>query len=198
MCTSLLNKNALLKIWQDNKPALLFIGKLILIYVSWKCWIWFIGKEDIPLDERIWPWLSGVWEGFNDLVRIALIYPCSWMLEGIGISSTPYEYEMGINGTGGMRVGNYCLALQLWWFFAGLVLVFPSPWKHKLWFIPLGIAVIHVLNIFRITALGWLLVHAPDYFAVNHYYILRGTVFLVIFLLSIPYLKYFGSRQLLK
>ena len=190
------NQSSWKNTWQDAKPALLFIGKIVLIYVAWKAWIWFIGTENTPMNERMWPWLSAQWEGFNDLVRANLIWVSSHLLEVIGIATTAGDYKMGIEGTGGMSVGNYCLALQLWFFFAGLVIVFPSPWKHKLWFIPLGLLLIHILNILRIVGLGWILATAPDYFDFNHYYALRGAVFLLIFLISRPYLKHFGSKEL--
>lgn len=185
------------KTYQNAKPSLLFIGKIILIYLAWKAWLLFIGTEAMPVEERYWPWLSAQWESFNDLVRVNLIHLTSWLLELGGITTTPGDYKLGIASTNGMRVGNYCLALQLWFFFAGIVLVFPAPLRHKLWFIPLGILLIHFMNVLRMVSLGGLLVHAPAYFDVNHYYILRGVVLVAIFMISYPFLKHFASYDLL-
>lgn len=196
MSTSAINTSSILQKIQDAKPALLFVGKIILIYVAWKVWLWFVGTEDVPIQERYWPWLSIQWEAFNDFVRVNLIYVSGFVLEIFGLSTTPGNYVIGIEGTSGMAVGNYCLALQLWFFFVGLVLVFPSPWKHKLWFAALGLLVIHLLNVVRVVVLGWLLAYAPEYFDFNHYYALRGAVFVAIFLLFRPYLKHFASQKI--
>ena len=56
-------------------------------------------------------------------------------------------------------VGPPCNGLVLYALFAGFVLAFPGPWRRKAWFIPLGIALIWLLNVVRVAAL-----------AINHHY----------------------------
>ncbi len=35
-----------------------------------------------------------------------------------------------------------------------LLIIYPGPWKHKLWFIPMGMVIIHFTNIIRLAGLG--------------------------------------------
>ncbi|MCC2547242.1 exosortase family protein XrtF [Hymenobacter sp. BT175] len=58
-----------------------------------------------------------------------------------------------------VTVGNPCNGLVLYALFTGFILAFPGAWRHKLWFIPAGVASIYLLNIIRVVAL-----------AINHHY----------------------------
>lgn len=82
-----------------------------------------------------------------------------------------------------LRIESACNGLVLMMLFAGFIIAFPGPWKHKLWFIPLGIVIIHVVNILRVAALGWNYVSASRSFEFNHKYTFELVVYCVIFLM---------------
>ncbi|HLP33030.1 MAG TPA: hypothetical protein VK202_06125, partial [Bacteroidia bacterium] len=46
-------------------------------------------------------------------------------------------------------VGRACNALELFVLFAGFIIAFPGSVKHKFWFIPVGLVLIHFLNVIR-------------------------------------------------
>jgi exosortase/archaeosortase family protein len=60
---------------------------------------------------------------------------------------------------------------------------FPGPWKHKLWYIPLGIGVIHLTNVFRITGLLLIQYPFPNGFDFFHNYVFKTLFYAVIFLM---------------
>lgn len=64
---------------------------------------------------------------------------------------------------------------------------FPGPWKHKLWFIPLGLIIIHLVNVFRISGLAYYLKYTPpqEYWEFSHDYIYRPFFYVVMFALWI-------------
>jgi len=62
-----------------------------------------------------------------------------------------------------------------------LMLLFPGPWKHKLWFIPLGLLVTHLVNVFRIDSLVLVLDYFPQHWHFTHDYILRPFFYVVMF-----------------
>jgi exosortase/archaeosortase family protein len=64
-----------------------------------------------------------------------------------------------------------------------LMLIFPGPWKHKAWFIPMGIVIVHLTNLFRITGLAFVTVTIPQYWEFSHDYLFRPFFYVVIFLL---------------
>jgi exosortase/archaeosortase family protein len=65
--------------------------------------------------------------------------------------------------------------------FAVLILLFSGQWKHKVWFIPVGFAILHLTNIFRIISLVVIAMHWPQqiYYAHDNY--LRIIYYVVIF-----------------
>jgi len=65
--------------------------------------------------------------------------------------------------------------------FALLMAIFPGPWRHKLWYIPLGIFIVHLTNLFRIIGLAVVLVTVPDYWDFSHDNIFRPLFYVVIF-----------------
>jgi exosortase/archaeosortase family protein len=65
--------------------------------------------------------------------------------------------------------------------FAVLILVFSGSWKLKIWYIPVGIIILHLTNIFRIMSLVIIAMHWPQqiHYANDNY--LRIIYYVVIF-----------------
>jgi exosortase/archaeosortase family protein len=61
------------------------------------------------------------------------------------------------------------------------MLFFPGPWIHKLWFIPLGLIITHLVNVFRIDSLVIILDYYPQHWHFTHDYILRPFFYVVMF-----------------
>jgi exosortase/archaeosortase family protein len=64
-----------------------------------------------------------------------------------------------------------------------LILIYPGPWKHKAWYIPLGILIIHITNVIRISGLGLVMANWPDHWHFAHDYPFRFIFYVVIFFL---------------
>lgn len=92
-------------------------------------------------------------------------------LAGWAASPAPTNARLLVLGSQpAVVVGDPCNGLLLYALFAGFVLAFPGPGRHKLWFVPLGIFIIYVLNVGRVAllALNHLYWHATVEF--NHHY----------------------------
>jgi hypothetical protein len=77
-----------LRLFADkNRQMILFLVRVIIIYFSWKVLSWFLGEEKIPVEDRIWPWLSAGWEQFNDWIRIFLLYSSKLIFDLMGYSN---------------------------------------------------------------------------------------------------------------
>lgn len=177
--------------WNSIDPALkktgLFFGKLALIYLSWKVWIFgIVGKEEWDKNTMPWPWLGVQWERFNDWVRIGLLESSNWALGVFGFESgVRNNYICYIDGYGGVSVGNYCLGMQLIYYYIGLLIISPISFRLKLVAVPVALLINHALNTARITALNIMTVHLPEYVDVSHHYLFNALVFgcLVLFLM---------------
>jgi len=82
-----------------------------------------------------------------------------------------------------MYINDSCSGLKQILQFGLLMLIFPGPWKKKLWFIPLGMLIMHLTNIFRMIGLAVIMNNWPWYWHFSHDYIFRPLFYLVIFLL---------------
>jgi len=73
--------------------------------------------------------------------------------------------------------------------FALLVLIYPGPWRKKLWFIPVGVVIIHLTNILRIVLLSLVALNKPEWMGVLHDTVLRGMFYVVILALWIVWVE---------
>jgi exosortase family protein XrtF len=89
----------------------------------------------------------------------------------------------GIDGSHGVLIGYPCNGLELFALFAGFVIAYPGDIKKKIWFIPLGIITIHLLNILRVIGLALLAYFAPDKLEFNHTYTFTLIVYSYVFVL---------------
>lgn len=102
--------------------------------------------------------------------------------------------SIGIDGSNGVWVGAACNAVTLFFLFAVYVLAYPGHQKSKLWFVPLGILSIHILNILRITALALIAFYKPDLLDFNHTYTFTFIVYGYIFFLWMLWTNKFSAK----
>lgn len=90
-------------------------------------------------------------------------------------------------------VGDECNGFKLFSIFTIFIAAFPGNWKKKIWFIPLGILIIHLANIIRVSALLLIQNYHPEYLDFNHLYTFTILVYSIIFLLWYWYIKRFSA-----
>jgi exosortase family protein XrtF len=91
------------------------------------------------------------------------------------------DARISMHGTSAVCIGDGCSGLELFLIFAGFILAFRGPVRYKLWFMPLGLLAILVLNIIRIISLTLIHYYHPQYLDFNHKYtfviIVYGAIF---------------------
>jgi len=160
------------KILQNKLYRFIFFSALL--YLGWlfiyEYWLHPLGFLDRAMIDNI------IWATSNllELLSFNLIgdFPFD---EGIR--------TVGIDGTHGVWVGDPCNGISLFALFTGFVLAYPGPVKHKLWYIPLGLILIHVINVIRVTALVMIVYYAPEYLEFNHTYTFTLFVYGFVFLM---------------
>jgi exosortase family protein XrtF len=85
-----------------------------------------------------------------------------------------------------------CNGLNTMIIFVAFVFAFGPVSRTMLWFVPLGLAIIHLANLARITMLFYVTVHMPRYLYFTHKYLFTAILYLVIFLLWIWWVKRFS------
>ena len=79
--------------------------------------------------------------------------------------------------------------------FLVLMLIVSGPWKKKLWYIPLGIVIVYLTNIFRILSHIVLAIHWPQQLHYAHDNYLKLIFYLVIFSLYIVWIEIVNQKE---
>ena len=124
----------------------------------------------------------------DNLISTNLAYWSSLIIKSLGfiaIDSVAASSEnitvIGIDGTHGLWVGDPCNGITLFALFVGFIIAYPGKIKNKLWFIPLGLLSIHIINILRIVSLCLIVLYKPDSLAFNHTYTFTILVYAYVF-----------------
>ena len=106
----------------------------------------------------------------------------SWIVENVlSYNIKTLNNTLYFENNGYVAVEGSCSGLKQFYQWTVLMVLFPGPWKKKLWYIPLGLLVIHIVNIFRIVDLSVIVVHWPQYWDFIHEWLLRPFFYVVIF-----------------
>jgi len=120
------------------RPLLLFFGKAVAIYGVWYVLydLWLL--PDGRLDE----WVS------HSVVQVG-----AFGLDLVGFDVAAKARTLTLPGTPGIQVVDGCNGIGSIGLFVGFVVAFPGRAWRRAWFVPLGIFVIYLSNVGRVTGL---------------------------------------------
>lgn len=152
-----------------KKSLYRFLLSIFLFYIGW----YLIYALWIHPNEK------------TDLLVVDITIAASkWILELFGyVVFTGAERVIGVDGTGGLWIGDNCNGIALFALFSGFVIAYPGSWKRKALFIPLGIIIIELLNVFRVICLAILDTYSRAWTEINHTYTFTIIIYGCIFLL---------------
>ncbi|PCI99637.1 MAG: hypothetical protein COB15_04015 [Flavobacteriales bacterium] len=165
-----------------NRFIIIFLLKAIGVYASWyviyDLWLKKVGTLDNWIVDSIVYFSSKILTSFNYMIYVDN--------QTIGI------YDAASN----VFVGTGCNGLEMMVLFVGFVLIFDGSWKHKIWFIPAGIIILHILNIARVLSL----IFIGKYFTLellefNHKYTFTIILYVITFFGWMIWVKYFSQTN---
>jgi len=112
-------------------------------------------------------------EGFTNF----LTHSCKIFLNILGYDVEILGKTIRITGSSGVYLDKGCLARNLMGLYAGFIIAYPGKITKKLWFVPLGLVIINILNIFRLSGLAILSECCPEKVEFNHHYVFKIVVF---------------------
>ena len=149
------------------------------------------------------------------LWSVDLVYSQScWVLDHIfRIDITTFSGTRlitAIDSKGGLArvvIAPECASLKQWMHWLFLMILFPGPWKHKLWYIPAGLVIIEWTNVVRICGIMLMQIAWPDIhihlfgndintFHLAHDYIFKLFFYLIIFLMWMLWVEKFYNPSL--
>lgn len=94
-----------------------------------------------------------------------------------------------------MAINESCSGFKQMWQVIVLFVLFPGPWKNKLWFIPAGMLAMFITNIIRVVLLSIVMIHWPAQWDFIHLWVLRPFYYVVIFALWVWWVEKYGGMK---
>jgi len=130
----------------------------------------------------------------SDWLAERVFLTSQWILDMLNVKVTAFD-QLNIAGSirnrvfyysennGYVSVNHSCSGLKQFYQWIVLMLLYPGPWKHKTWFIPMGLGIIHLVNLFRIVGMTFVTIHLPQHWDFIHDYVMRPFFYVVMFAL---------------
>lgn len=165
--------------WGQLAPRWQFLLTAAGLYLGWL----LLYEGVIAPDGRLDHWLS-----------VNITAASAVLLRGLGFAASAEANTtlLRMDSLPAVIVGAPCNGLVLYALFAGFIIAFPAPLKDKLWFIPMGIIVLYVINIVRVGALALNHHYAHQSVDFNHHYTFSFFVYTCICLLWMWWVRRHG------
>lgn len=178
-----------MNLFKEFKPALTFLGKFLAIY--------FAGNI-----------LYGVYiesyDNFPDPLTRLVTAQTSWLLDLIGYD-TGYEEVSGArkvalkqDGEVVLNVFEGCNGINVMIVFVAFLFAFGGSVKDMTVFLPLGLTIIHLFNLLRISLLFFLALNNYSQFYYYHKYLFTATLYCVVFGLWALWVMRFNENRGIK
>ena len=164
---------------KEYKVALIFVGKFLLVYVVAN-FVYGIFVESFDLVDPI-----------TLFVTDQSTLPISWIYDGVEVSvnsERPTAF-LTLNEATVISVFEGCNGVNVGIIFLSFIFAYRSPVKSSIIFSLIGLLIIHVANLLRITGLFWVADARPEYLYFIHKYVFTGVIYFVVFLMWILWVR---------
>lgn len=166
------------------RGVLIFIILTLLIHFGFRYWVTI---DYFPVGATIH-------KAYAVLIDLLLSHSLWFIRNVLHYQPTLIDHTMYFDSAGYIAINEGCAGLKQFLQVTMLFLIYPGPWKHKLWFIPLGIILMHATNLFRIVGLAEVLYQWPDYWKFSHDNVFRPLFYVVIFLMWVLWEEKFARQ----
>lgn len=172
------------KIWRPIIQILLFATITLLFH-----YLWWGGIRNF-LTQFYW------FEAFRHQMVKWVFTSSAWINENIlGLDIIRQGTTIILPGHGFVEVVEDCSGTKQFYQILVLFVLFPGPWKHKLWYIPASLLVMHITNVLRIVFLTLTLLWFPEEWDFIHLFVMRPMFYVVIFALWIIWIEKFENPR---
>ena len=173
--------------WEKVRGVFWFCLITVLIHVSWR--FWAHNLHYFP----VYKWMMIATGFFID----QLYNQSTWAIQNIlGMKIFLYaKHTFYCDNGQGLMINEGCSGIKQIMQFGILMLIFPGPWKHKAWFIPLGMIIVHLTNILRIIILTVVIKNWPANIQDVHDSWMRIMFYVVIFALWLLWVEKIAARK---
>lgn len=167
-------------------PLLRFLLFAASLYVAWYLLYAFV----------IHPWGK-----FDHAVIASLITWAGTILTLLGYDLIPEPANndnirtIGVEGGHLLWIGDPCNGVSIFAVFLIFLMAYGGPWRQKLWFAPIGLLSIHLINALRVAALCIIVTINYEWLNFNHDYTFYVVVYGWVFFLWYLWVSRFASPK---
>lgn len=176
----------LLPIYRSLPLLQKFVLHALLLGVAWYFFFFLI---------RYFSFIDPLYEGITAWLTDTLLHAAQFFLKIGGEDSLIYKKSLQQIGGNGIYLDRGCLGRNLMGLFAGFLVAFPGRIDTKLWFIPMGLGLVFLINILRIVALYLTNKYYPQYMDINHHTVFKYSVYALTFLLWYIWITRLRKRE---
>lgn len=167
---------------KDPLLRFLFVG--VLLFTGWLLAYYMVLHPHTGLDRAV----------IDNIITTS-----GGLLEALGYvvlpEPDPEQYRtIGVQGGHPLWIGDPCNAVMVMAVFAVFIIAYPGPWKHRSWFLLIGIASIHLINVVRVAALCIVVTYNYAWLTFNHDFVFYVVVYGWVFLLWWIWVKRFSGN----
>ncbi len=178
---------------ESFKDVALFMGILLIFHFLYR----YFAQDFLAVDF--------IKNSGNSLARNVFL-ESKWVLELFNVNVTSLDV-LDIDGSvksnvfyyaannGYTSVGLGCSGLKQLYQWTVLMLFYPGSWKNKLWYIPMGLVVVHLTNVFRILLMVFVTINLPEHWHFIHDYIARPFFYVVMFAMWVYWNEHYYHKK---
>ena len=172
--------------YQSLSPSTRFLLRAFSVYALWElCNSVLIKYAAFRL----------FWLGMRDSLIENIVDVSEFTIRLMGYDLFRDGVLLRIGNSAGVIVGPACAGFGLMFAFAGLILAYEGSLKRKLWFVPLGLAGIHSINISRIVILSVMSNYNNEWVDFNHKYVFNTLVYVFLFFMWVAWVRFLEKDQ---
>jgi exosortase family protein XrtF len=172
--------------WQEFKPTIFFLSKFLGIYLTGNLLYGIYITSNYPQPDPVTHLVSGQVS--------TMINACGWPVyekDSVQKPTTLIIYK----DHSVLSVFEGCNGINTMIIFVAFLLAFGPYSKKMLWFLPLGLVVIHITNLLRIILLFFVAEFRPALMYFTHKYLFTAAIYAVILVLWVIWVKKFALRK---
>ncbi len=172
--------------FRDFKYSFLFLGKFLAIYFCANILYGVFIDSYVAQPDPITYWVTNQTSHVQNILGIA---------SSIEINEGKKSISMKNNGERVINVFEGCNGLNVMIVFVAFLVAYGGYPKRMLWFLPLGLLVIHLFNLLRIILLYVAAQQNTHYFYYIHKYFFTAALYLVVIVLWIIWVMKLSTNR---
>ncbi|MDR0871959.1 MAG: exosortase/archaeosortase family protein [Prevotellaceae bacterium] len=184
-------KTKLKNLWLWLSPAhgvIYFMVILAICHFFWKFTV--TGEESDTFVTFFGLDISAPFNRMTEFVTANVARVLSWL----GIPFHLHETAIVFPTNNGIHIVWGCNGLKQMYIFFCIIAFYCGSWKHKLWYIPAGLVMVHLFNIFRLVIISVVVKDHPEYFNFLHAYLFKYLFYGFIFLMWVLWEERFARK----